>query len=209
MPMTIEGVEQIVGYGNGAQKKTIVLSVDAGSGKTLWKFDGWSCQTPIASPLHVGEGKVFLTAGYGAGSAMFQVKKKEAQWSAEELWRLGAAECGSQICNPLLWKGHLFVDNNENGKNNGLVCVGLDGKVAWSSKTPNCNRGGQIIAGGMIYKVDGAKGLLYLIEPAAESFKVVAQTKLLNGGEIWAPLAISEGKLIIRDQAQMKCLDVK
>jgi outer membrane protein assembly factor BamB len=208
-PMKIEGVEQIVAYGNGGRKTTTVLSVDAASGQTLWKFDKWGCDLPIACPVHAGDGKVFLTGGYKAGSVMFQVKKKDSAWSAEELWRLGSRECGSQIHDPLVWDGHLFVDNNENGKNNGMVCVGLDGKVAWSSKNPNCNLGGQIIADGMIYKVDGAKGLLYLVEPSAESFKVVAQAKLLNPGEDWAPLAISDGKLIIRDQGQMKCLDVK
>ena len=215
MPMKIDGVEQIVGYGNegrsaaGKAEKTVVLSVDANSGKTLWRFDQWVCDVAIPSPVHVGEGKVFLTGGYGAGSVMIQVKKQAQDWSAQRLWRLTRQECGSQIHDPLLWKGFLYVDNNENGKNNGMVCVGLDGKVAWSSRSPNCEKGGQILADGMIYKVDGNRGNLYLIEPTSESFKVVSQAKLLDPGQDWAPLAISEGKLIIRDQGQMKCLDVK
>jgi outer membrane protein assembly factor BamB len=209
MPMKIDGVDQIVGYGNGGRKSTIVLSVDAATGRTLWKFDKWGCDIPIASPAYVGDGKVFLSGGYRAGSVMFQVKKQGAQWSVDELWRLDSQACGSQIHNPLVWKGYMYIDNNENGKNNGMVCVGLDGKVAWSSKNPNCEKGGQILADGMIYKVDGNRGTLYLVEPTPESFKVVSQAKLLDRGEDWAPLAISEGKLIIRDQGQMKCVDVK
>ena len=209
MPMKIDGVEQIAACGNTGKDATTVLSVDAATGKTLWKFDKWGCSTPIPSPMHVGDGKVFITGGYNAGSVMIQVRKKGAQWSVGELWRLGARECGSQIHNPLVWEGHLYIDNNENGKNLGMICLDMDGKVAWRSKNPNCNLGGQIIADGMIYKVDGSKGMLFLIEPTPESFKVVAQAKLLDGGEIWAPLAISSGKLVLRDQAQMKCLDVK
>ena len=207
--MKIDGVEQIAAYGNAGRKSTTLISVDPATGKTLWKFDKWGCDLPIASPVHAGEGKVFLTGGYGAGSVMIQVKHEPAGWSAKELWRLGSRECGSQIQDPIVAAGHLFVDNNENGKNGGMVCVGLDGKVAWSAKNPNCNKGGALLADGMIYKVDGAKGLLYLIEPSAESFKVVAQAKVLNPGDDWGPLAISGGKLIVRDQSQMKCLDVK
>jgi hypothetical protein len=33
-------------------------------------------------------------------------------------------------------------------------------------------------------------------------------TKVLEGREIWGPLALSDGKLVIRDQSQMKCLDL-
>lgn len=32
---------------------------------------------------------------------------------------------------------------------------------------------------------------------------------ILGGQEIWAPMALSDGKLLIRDQSRMKCLDVK
>jgi hypothetical protein len=90
-----------------------------------------------------------------------------------------------------------------------MTCVGLDGNAAWTSRTPNCNRGGQIIADGMIYKVDGTKGMLYLVEPSPKSFKVVAQAQVLGPGEDFSPLAISDGKLILRDQTQIKCLEVK
>jgi hypothetical protein len=31
----------------------------------------------------------------------------------------------------------------------------------------------------------------------------------LEPGEIWAPLALVDGKLLIRDQTQMKCLQVR
>ena len=29
-----------------------------------------------------------------------------------------------------------------------------------------------------------------------------------KGMEIWAPMALADGKLVLRDQRQMKCLDV-
>lgn len=211
MPVKIDGVDQLLAYGKAGRKVTKLIAVNPTDGKTLWTFDGWGCSIAIASPIHVGDGKVFMTGGYGAGSVMIQVSRDAAgNWSTEELWRLDRKEAGSQICDPLVWKGHLYIDNNENGKNLGMVCVDLDGNIKWSSNEPNCNRGGQIIADGMMYKLDGRNGSLYLVNPTPEKFDVVSEaTGLLNPGELWAPLAISKGRLIIRDHGQLKCLDVR
>jgi hypothetical protein len=74
----------------------------------------------------------------------------------------------------------------------------------------------------LILATDGAKKL-YLIEPSPEEFKPIASTELLGepkqgaegiaarvGGSTqnWAPIALSQGKLLIRDQNRMMCLKV-
>jgi len=64
------------------------------------------------------------------------------------------------------------------------------------------------LAGDLILSVDGGVGILNLIEPSPEGFKRLANAKLLDSRECWAPLALSDGKLVIRDQKQMKCLIV-
>ncbi|KKL97556.1 hypothetical protein LCGC14_1833260, partial [marine sediment metagenome] len=46
------------------------------------------------------------------------------------------------------------------------------------------------------------------VQPDPAGFKELAQAKLLSRGPIWAPMALSDGKLLCRDQQQMKCLDV-
>jgi len=50
--------------------------------------------------------------------------------------------------------------------------------------------------------------VLHLVEASPKGFNELAQAKLLSGREIWAPMALSTGKLVIRDQSQMKCVDV-
>jgi len=51
---------------------------------------------------------------------------------------------------------------------------------------------------------------LRIIEPSPEGYKELAIAKgVLEGREIWGPLALSNGRLVVRDQRQMKCLDVK
>ncbi|WP_182870571.1 ECF-type sigma factor [Stieleria mannarensis] len=68
---------------------------------------------------------------------------------------------------------------------------------------------------------DGEKSL-YLIDPDPMAFKPLASAELLGEGgdssgiagriggrtQNWAPLALSEGKLLIRDQTELKCVKV-
>ena len=39
-------------------------------------------------------------------------------------------------------------------------------------------------------------------------FKQLAKAKLLSGKEIWAPMALNDGKLVIRDQSKMRCFNM-
>jgi hypothetical protein len=64
---------------------------------------------------------------------------------------------------------------------------------------------------------------LYLIEPDPAGFKQLAAAQVLAEGQVndadpmtrfgggnqnWAPLALSDGKLLIRDQTKMICVKV-
>ena len=81
--------------------------------------------------------------------------------------------------------------------------------VKWQTgKKPSFDKGGYILVDDMIISSDGEK-MLYLIEPTPTEFKVLAQAELLDTKQSWAPLALSDGKLVIRDQGQMKCVLVK
>jgi outer membrane protein assembly factor BamB len=79
-----------------------------------------------------------------------------------------------------------------------------------------------IYADGLILATDGTKKL-YLIEPDPTGLKPLASTELLGepkkaaegiaarfGGSTqnWAPIALSKGKLLIRDQTNMYCVKV-
>ena len=73
-----------------------------------------------------------------------------------------------------------------------------------------CDRvGGFILVDGLIISVDGKRGTLYLLAATPERFTVLSQAQILRRSACWAPLALSRGKLIIRDDQQMKCLLVK
>ena len=67
-----------------------------------------------------------------------------------------------------------------------------------------------LLADGSIFQLDGDTGELYLIEADPAAYRQLAKAKVLaaNGKMAWAPMALSDGKLIVRDLHQMKCLDV-
>jgi outer membrane protein assembly factor BamB len=64
-----------------------------------------------------------------------------------------------------------------------------------------------ILADGLFLSTDG-KETLYLIEPDPSAFKPLATAELLEGKQNWAPLALADGNLLIRDQSQLKCVKV-
>jgi len=47
-----------------------------------------------------------------------------------------------------------------------------------------------------------------LIEPDPAAFKPLASAELLEAANNWAPIALVDGRLFIRDQKQMKCVQV-
>ncbi|MCB1127627.1 MAG: hypothetical protein KDM81_14130 [Verrucomicrobiae bacterium] len=94
----------------------------------------------------------------------------------------------------------------------------------WKTKrSPAFNKGSMILVDGLILASDGEK-TLYLFEPDPTSFRSLASAELLgnartdSGGierqvggatQNWAPMALSDGRLLIRDQSQMKCVLVR
>ena len=120
-------------------------------------------------------------------------------------------EVGAHTLPPVLYNNHFYMQCSTNEKKDGLVCLGMDGQVKWkTSRAPAFERGGQILADGLILATDGTLKL-YLIEPDPSAFKPVSTSELLLGtgsGQNWAPLALADGKLLIRDQGRLVCVKV-
>jgi outer membrane protein assembly factor BamB len=95
-----------------------------------------------------------------------------------------------------------------NERSDGLVCMTMDGQVKWKTgEEPPFVRGGSVLADGLLLATDG-NTMLYLIEPDPSGFKPLASAVMLEPGTNWAPLALVDGKLFIRDQKLLKVLQV-
>lgn len=184
-----------------------VTGLEIMTGKVLWSYDGWQCRIPVPNVTEIGDGRLFITGGYRAGSAMIQVEKTGDTFAVRELYTTQAF--GTHVHPAILYRGHLYGHCSTNDRKDGLVCMDLDGNVKWKTKrSPLFDKGGFILVDGLFLSIDGNKGFLYLIEPDPGGFKKLASAKLLDTNQCWAPLALSDGKLLIRDHKQMKCVVV-
>jgi outer membrane protein assembly factor BamB len=201
--VSLGGVDQVVTISpNGA------AAVSAADGKVLWQY-AHACKIPIPNVTVLKDDRLFITGGYNAGSAVFQVTRSAGQWQAKELARV--PDIGGH-CHPgLVHEDHLYLVCNTNERNDGLVCFDFSGKTLWQTKRdPSFDKGGSVLtADGLIYAMDGRSGEVHIVEPSPAAFKSLAKAKVLEGREIWGPLALADGRLLVRDQSQMKCLDLR
>lgn len=108
----------------------------------------------------------------------------------------------------MLHNGHFYAQYTINERSDGLVSMSMDGKVNWrTQEAPPFVRGRAVLADGLLLATDGSTKV-YLIEPSPTGIKPLASAELLQPGETWAPLALADGKRLIRDQRNLKCLAV-
>jgi outer membrane protein assembly factor BamB len=53
-----------------------VNGLDPMNGKILWTYTNWQCPIPVPQPVDAGDGRMLITGGYSAGTAMIKVQKK-------------------------------------------------------------------------------------------------------------------------------------
>jgi outer membrane protein assembly factor BamB len=203
MPAEFDGVEQ---YLYTTLKGP--LGVSAEDGRVLWSFP-WKFNVAIpTSPLALSDQRVFLTSCYDAETVMIRVARNSDTFTAEKVFHLPANEWNSETHTPILHKGHLFAVGK---KRRGLfTCLDLDGKQVWTSDgQASFGLGSYILADGMFFVLEGKTGMLRLIEADTTSYRELDSAQLLSGHDVWAPMALSDGKLILRDMTKMICIDVR
>ena len=200
-----------------------IVGIEPLSGKVLWEYDQWKCHISVPNAVDAGENRVLVVGGYELGAVMIKVEKQsDGSYITKELFK--SEEFGDQTKPPLLIDGYFYAQFGTNNRRDGLTCMNMDGEIMWKTqRDPDFNKGSMIYADGLIIATDGSQGL-YLIVPDPEGFKPVASSQLLSqpsgaseesietrvGGrsQNWAPIALADGRLLIRDQSRMLCLKV-
>ncbi len=204
MPVEIEGVKQYTYTTlNGP------VGVDAASGELLWHFP-WKFNTAVSTtPLPLGNGKFFLTAGYHARTVVCQITRVDDEWVASEVVSLPPPTQGwnSEVHTPILYRDHIFGIGK---KQRGLwTCLDLEGQEVFTSKGKAAfGMGGYVLADGMFFVLEGKTGTLRVLDADADHYEELAKAELLKGPDVWAPPVISQGRLLIRDLSRLICLDI-
>lgn len=195
-----------------------VVGIEPANGTILWEYTNWQCRIPAPSANDAGEGKILIIGGYLAGAAMIKVEKVNREYKVSELFK--TEEFGAHTKPAVLHNGYFYAQYGTNERRDGMVCMSMDGEIMWNTKRdPDFNKGSMILADGLLLASDGAKAL-FLIEPDPKGFKPLASAEILDerakdentasrfSTQNWAPIALADGKLLIRDQSRMMCVKV-
>lgn len=184
-----------------------VVAVSARDGKMLWETTDWRVSTAtVPSPVLIGDGRIFLTGGYNAGSVMLRVEGPVNSQTVRTLYRIPASVFSSEQQTPIFYKGYIY------GVISGgtMVCLNLDGKQVWSSDAGHrFGLGPYFITRDDLLVVMNDTGTLTLLQASPAGYKQLAQTKILQGHDSWAPMVLVNGRLLARDLTHMVCLDMK
>ena len=212
MPWNYNGTKMYVYSAVGGVVGIAAEGPDAG--KILWESLKWGCSVVAPSPVCLPDGKIFLTAGYGAGSMVFQVSGEENNFSIEKLYEYKPKDglaCEQQT--PIYHEGMLYgiLPKDAGTLRNQFVCVDPADcrKVVWSSgKTHRFGLGPYMIADGKFFILND-DGTLSIARPGKTEFTLLDQVKLFDAHDAWAPLAIADGYLLLRDATKMICMDIR
>lgn len=195
-----------MGRGRNA-KGGSVSGLDPRSGKVLWSYTNWQCIIPVPQAVDAGDGRVLITGAYGAGSAMIKVTKaSNGKYDVAELFK--NPDFGAHTQPPVLYKDHFYSHYTINERSDGLVAMDMNGQIKWKTdQDPPFVRGGSVLADDLLLTTDG-NTKLYLIDPTPTGFKPLASAVILEPGDNWAPLALVDGKLLVRGQSVLKVLQV-
>lgn len=203
MPAVLGGVKQYL-YGtlNGP------LGVSAADGTLLWEFPRKFNVAVAPSPLAVDAERVLMTASYDAGSVMVRVRPAGKGFRAESVWDMRMNEWNSEVHTPIVYKGHMFAVGK---KKRGLFsCLTFDGKEVWTSEgKASFELGSFLLADGMFFVLEGSTGVLRLIDANTTAYTELASAQVLSGPDVWGPMALSDGTLVLRDLTKMVALDVR
>ncbi|MCL2649122.1 MAG: PQQ-like beta-propeller repeat protein [Phycisphaerales bacterium] len=206
VPMTLLGQKMYVYCGSNG-----VVAVDEAGG-VVWETQEWKVKYAVASPVAIGEDRIFFSGGYKAGAMMMRLKKsKEGEGKkveSEVLYRLTEEEFGVEQQTPIFYKGYLYGVTM--AKKGPLVCLDVEtGKPVWNSGSEGFGSGPFMICGGQIWVVNDT-GVLTVVEASPGGYRKLGQWAMFEeGNDAWGPLAVAEGRLLMRDFKRMICLNLR
>jgi outer membrane protein assembly factor BamB len=212
MPVMIHGKPM---YIYCTPQGVVGVSADSGDeGRLLWKSTAWSHSVIAPSPLALDENRLLLTAGYGAGSMILQINQTEDSLYTAEVIQACKPEQGfaSEQQTPVYYQGNLYgvMPKDAGALRSEMVCADPSDltRILWSSgKTERFGLGPYLVADGKILLLKD-DGQLHLIEAAPEAYTVISQAQIFEGHDAWGPMALVDGRLLMRDANRMYCVDV-
>jgi len=183
-------------------------------GKVLFESSLYNHTVVAPTPVYLGNGQVFLTAGYGSGSMTIKIDKSNDKYNVSSIQTIKPNEgLASEQQTPIFYKGLLYsIQPKDAGAlRNQFVCYHPDDitKLLWSSgKAKRYGLGPYVYADNKFFVLSD-EGELTVINAEANQFEELGKYKILDGHDAWGPMAIVDGRLLARDSKKMICIDLR
>jgi len=196
MLATFLGVRQIINFDG-----TAVRGIDPDTGRVLWfhPYENGPAVN-VAQPILFEDGRVFISASYGVGSAMIRVEREGDSWKIETLWDNKNLRC--KFTSPILCDGYIY------GLDEGiLVCIDpKTGERRW--KRGRYYHGQLMLTNGLLVILT-EDGRCVFVKPNPDEHQEIGQFQALSDDhKTWNPPALVRGKLYARNHHDMACYDL-
>lgn len=176
-----------------------VVGVALADGAERWRQE-WitDLDANVASPIF-HDGRLFVSSGYDTGSALFELAVIDGEIEPNLLWR--TKKMKNLISSSILIDGFLYGFHNSI-----LNCVDFEtGKVQWSHR--GFKRGSVFSADGKLV-IYGERGTLAIAELSSEGYAELSSAKIFGGNKTWSIPTLSRGRLFVRNDEELICLDL-
>ncbi len=192
MLVTLAGVRQIL-----VVSASRAMGVTVDEGRLLWEYP-WSTFNGInvAQPIlfsHEGADRIFLSASYGRGAAVFEVARSGDTFQAKTIWENQRMK--NRFSSSVLHNGFLYgLDESI------LTCIdATTGEQKWKAGRYGY---GQILLAGDHIVVLTEDGQVVLVRATPDRHEEVARFEALSG-KTWNHPVIADGRLLVRNAEQM------
>ena len=212
MPMVFNGKKMYIYAAVGG-----ICGVSAegeSKGQILWKTTEFAPSVVAPSPLILDNGKILITAGYGAGSMLFQLVKNGESFNVKVLQKYRPLEgLASEQQTPIFMGGYIFSiqPKDAGGSRNQFICCKADDckKILWTSgKTDRFGLGPYTVADGKFFILND-DGALTIAKATTSGWVLMDKSNIIEGQDSWGPIAIADGRLLMRTSKQMVCIDMR
>ncbi|MBL8798307.1 MAG: PQQ-like beta-propeller repeat protein [Planctomycetia bacterium] len=190
----------------GGKRQVVCLTAEhalgfaLADGKLFWKFS-WPCfrDCNVASPIAAGD-YVFISSGYNRGCGLLEITAgPDGNQQAKSVYEHNRMRNHFSTC--VLHQEHLYGFDD-----NFLVCMALrTGKVLWKQR--GYDKGTLLLANNQLI-ILGERGKLALADASPEAFKLRSQFQITDT-RCWSMPVLANGKLFVRDEATIWCLDLR
>ena len=187
-----------------------LLSIRPTDGKVMDSFK-WATQFGgnIATPIVVDE-YVFISSSYVMGCALLRAEKVGDEVKLVKVYERRRNGFENHHATSVYKDKHLFGIHGSQGSG-GLKCLEFStGKEVPDWDGRETQQASLILAGDYLILQIAKTGDVWLIEANPKEFNVAAKVpKVLNGKNNWATPTLADGRIYLRDDENVVCLDVR